>query len=170
MQAIQVDLLGKDMLICQSAIGGSAAVLHTIEFPKGCRQSLVKKLAKIEGMVYQRNDIGIDGSSPEAAGKLAKRAYKGVPVPRWVVPSIPDDSNVDKAIWVHLWKSPEQERQFKNSEGRTRSGLLPGVVKEKDGSDECVWPTQEFFEQELRKLGALDMKIEHFEFGDFRLF
>ncbi|KAM0719562.1 hypothetical protein Q7P37_003692 [Cladosporium fusiforme] len=167
-QAVQVDLLSKQMLICQSAIKGSAAELHTIEFPKGYRDSLGKKLAKIKGMVYQQNDTGIDGSGP-VAKELEKRAYKGAPIPGWIVPSTPDDSNVDKAIWLHLWKSPEQERQFKDSEGRTRSGLLPGVVKEKDGSDERVWPTQDFFEQELKKLGALDMKIEHFEFGDFRL-
>lgn len=27
-----------------------------------------------------------------------------------------------------------------------------------------------FFEEELRELGVLDMKVEHYEFGDFRLF
>lgn len=166
---LQADLLGQQMSTYQRALEGSAAELHTIDFPKGHRELLGDKLAKVEGMVYRQNNIGIDGSSPAAHEKLQKRAYQGVPARGWVVPATPDDSNVDQAIWFHLWRSSEQEKQFKDTEGRTKSGLLPGVRKEKDGSEERFWPTQEFFEEELKKLGALDVKSEHYEFRGFRL-
>lgn len=124
---------------------GSAAELHVVDFPKGHRESLGKNLAKVKGMVYRHNNFGIDGSSPEAVEKRRKQAYKGLPSRGWIMPDASDDSNVDKAIWLHTWRSSEQEKKFKDSEGRTKSGLLPGVRKEKDGSDERIWPVQDFF-------------------------
>lgn len=156
-------------MMFQNSLKGSVAELHTIDFPKEHRESLGNKLAKVEGMVYRHNNIGIDGSSPAAWEKLQKRAYIGQPASGWIMPSSLNDHNVDKAIWIHTWRSSEQEKQFKDTEGRTKSGLLPGVRKGKDGSDERIWPTQEFFEEDLKKLGALDMRSEHYEIRGFRL-
>ncbi|KAK4547478.1 hypothetical protein LTR36_001134 [Oleoguttula mirabilis] len=160
----QVNFFRSNMLIQQNGLWGSAAEVHTTDFPKGYRESIAGGLATVEGMVCKARYGGIDGARP---GYQAKRAYQGAPLSGWVFQQAPGEATVDQAVWIHTWKSAERERQFKDSEVRTMSGLMPGVVRDGDGVEERSWPVEEYFEERVKQLGALGIRKEHYEFKRF---
>ena len=153
------------MVVRQNGLWGGRSELHTIDFPKGHRESIAEGLSDVKGMACTAHLCGVDGSRPEI---LDKRDDKGSPLSGWVVRHPPGDKcDVDQAIWIHSWKSPERERRFKDTEVRTMTGLWPGVVGDKDGIEERSWAIEEYFEERLRRLGALGIRKEYFEFQRF---
>lgn len=157
---------GSNMLIYQHALMDSAAEIHTIEYPKGHRESIAEEFRAVLGMADKVQVGGIRGPSRE---QIEKRCYNGRPLSGWVVRRTPDETTIDQAVCIHAWLSPERERQYKETKTRTMSGLAPGVIQEEDGADERVWPIEEFFEEQLRRLGALRITKEHFQLQRFPL-
>ncbi|KAK5133934.1 hypothetical protein LTR08_007054 [Meristemomyces frigidus] len=165
--AVGVYFLDTDMRLRQHGMCKATIEVHTIDFPKGCRESIAEKMTVVRGMQYMQYTQPFGGLANAKPKYHAMSDTIGSPISGWVVQQALGQTNVDQAVWIHFWKSPEREEHFKRTEVRTMSGVLPGVIRDDDGVAERVWPIEEFFEEKLRQLGALRIVKEHFELKHF---
>ncbi|KAK5116816.1 hypothetical protein LTR85_009076 [Meristemomyces frigidus] len=159
---VKVMFSGTNMRLAQRSMCGATVEVHTIDFPKGHRESIAEEMAAVKGIDYTYNFVGIDGSRPEV---LAKYDNRRTPLFGWVIQQVPGQREIDQAVWLHVWKSPEREAHFKQTEVRTMSGFQNEV--DDNGVKERVWPVEEFFEERLRQLGALRIAKEHYTLERF---
>lgn len=133
------------------------AEFHAIDFPRGHGELIAEELSQFQGMAYRTWTGGLNGADPRYN---AKRDYYKPPRSGWIdQQGAPGESNVDQAIWIHLWKTPKREKHFKDTEFRKLYDPLT-----ESSSDQ---PIAKYFDEEMRQLGALRITNEYYRLMHF---